>query len=446
MLDTEKSGSKVKPLHSGMFRCTMLAAIMAISLTPATVLSDPLTLSKLEEKLSSSLRLKAMETQIDYAQHLLRQEQAKSGMQISGRMDVGHHRQIVTDSLTRNYNALQPHIGLSYPLLGGRAQQLESIKSAQTQSRLNSIELENVRRQLLHLLRYQYILYWQYSQAEQLADQYVDSLTSNKPAAVKMHEKGMWTDSEHLHYDNERIAAQDEQQRFRALKRVALNTMHSILSQSMDSFQPSQPDLPPICLSSTALNQSAERHSAELKKLNAQLEALAYNREIDAGSSLNAGLHLGMSYVDEYASDKRGYAATAGVSINMPAGFQEAERANKDRLNAAVMVNRTMTEQAHLDLQLSTAQAYENLKLAQSRLEVTRSQAQTAREALRESRLQFDRVPYPVFNELILKISREYQASMAEIESSSQMLQKTSDLLLLAPDSCAANDRSPKMS
>ncbi len=167
MTQKKVTAGKTTPFRQNSL--TMLAAMLVTIFNRQRQYFPTFALSKLEEKLSSSLRLKAMETQIDYAQHLLRQEQAKSGMQISGRMDVGHHRQIVTDSLTRNYNALQPHIGLSYPLLGGRAQQLESIKSAQTQSRLNSIELENVRRQLLHLLRYQYILYWQYSQAEQLA-------------------------------------------------------------------------------------------------------------------------------------------------------------------------------------------------------------------------------------------------------------------------------------
>ncbi|MFH1493685.1 MAG: TolC family protein [Pseudomonadota bacterium] len=436
MLDTSKGDSRIKPLGLAKLRITMLAAMLGTIFEPLAALADSLPLSKLEDRIASSLHLKAKEIQIGYAQHLIRQEQAKEGMQIAGRLDAGHHRQIVTNSLTRNYNALQPYVGLSYPLLGGRAQQLEATKTAQTQLLLNSIELDAARLHLLHQLRKQYTLYWQYSQAEQLTGQYVETLAANQPAASKLHEKGMWTGSEHLRFNNELATARDEQQRFRALQRVALNTMYSILGQRIDAFQPIQPDIPQICLSSANLTQSAERHSAELKHLKAQREALLYNREIDAGSSLNASLHLGVSYVDEFASDRRGYAATGGVSIHMPAGFQEAERANKDRLNAAVMVNRTLDDQARLDLQLNTAQAFENHRLAQTRLEVIKSQAQTARESLREVQMQFDRVPQPVFQELMQKTSLEYQAALAEIEGQSQLLQRTSDLLLLAPDSC----------
>lgn len=441
MLDTSKGGSKIKPLCSGKFRRTMLATMLGALLAPAMLLADPLPLSKLEDRLASSLRLKAAENRITYAQHLLRQEQAREGAQISGRLDAGHHRQIVTNNLTRNYDALQPHVGLSYPLLGGRAQQLEATKTAQTQLQLNSIELDEARFHSLHQLRNQYLLYWQYHQAEQLSGQYVDSLTASQPAAAKLHEKGMWTESEYLRFNNELAAAQDELQRFRALQRVAMNAMHSILGQPVEGFQPIQPDLPQLCLSSAALNQSAERHSPALKNLHAQREALLYNREIGAGSSLNANLHLGVSYVDEFSSDRRGYAATGGVSVNMPAGFQEAERANKDRLNAALMVNRTLIEQARLDIQLNTAHAFENLRLAQSRLEVTTGKAKTARESLREAQLQFDRVPQPVFQALMQQITNAYQAAMAEIADRVQVLQKTSDLLLLAPDSCNESGR-----
>lgn len=53
-----------------------------------------------------------------------------------------------------------------------------------------------------------------------------------------------------------------------------------------------------------------------------------------------------------------------------------------------------------------------------------------------QTRMQFDRLPHPVFNELIQKTSQEYLSSLAEIESQSLLLQKTADLLLLAPDSC----------
>lgn len=431
--------SRARAINSHALRYALLASAICITLAQSAF-SGTLPLSILEEKLASSLRLKALETQIDYAHHVLRQEKAKEGMQITGKLDIGHHRQIVTNSLTRDYNALQPHIGLTYPLLGGRAQQLEAIKSAQTQTWLNSIELEEVRRQLLHELRSQYILYWQYSQAEQLTGKYLESLNANKPAADKMHEKGMWTGSEFLHFNTELTAAREEQQRFQSQQRMALNAMHSILGSGMEIFQPVRPELPALCLSSIKLNLSAEKHSANLRKLNAQLEALVYSREIGAGSSVNADLHLGMAYIDEYSGNRRGYAATAGVSINMPASFQEAERANRDRLNAAIVVNRTMVEQERLNIQLSTAQAYENLKLAESRLYLLQAQAQTAREALRESRMQFEQMPYPVFNELILKITQEYQASMSETESNGQMLQRTGDLLLLAPDSCASTD------
>lgn len=411
--------------------------MLGLLLVPLAARAEILPLSKLEDRLSSSLRLKALESQINYAQQLLRLEQSREGMQISGRLDVGHHRQIVTDNLTRNYNALQPHVGLSYPLLGGRAQQLEAIKAAQTQIQLNSIELDDARRHLQHQLRNQYTLYWQYIQAERLTGQYLNSLSANAPAARKLHEKGMWTDSENQRYNNGLAAARDELQRFRALQRVALNTLHSILGQSIIAFEPTQPDFPQLCLSSAELTQSAQRHSVDVRKLGSQREALLYNREIGAGSSVNADLHLGVSYIDEYANDRRGYAATAGVSINMPANFQEAERANWDRLSAAVVVNRTLDEQARLDIQLGTEQAFENIKLARNKLEATKIEAQTARESLREAKMQFDRVPYPVFHELMQKISQEYQASLAEIEGQSQLLQRTSDLLLLAPDSCA---------
>jgi outer membrane protein TolC len=432
--------SKTTANNKSALRLEMLAALLSMFLAPPAAFAEPLPLAELEGRLASSLRLKALETQIDYAQHVLRQQQSREGVQISGRLDAGHYRQIVTNNLTRNYDALQPHIGLSYPLLGGRAQQLEATRAAQTQATLNSIDFDDTRRQLLHQLRKQYTLYWQYSQSEQLTAQYLESLRANEPAASKLHEKGMWTGSEFLHFNNSLAAARDELQRFRALQRMALNAMHSILGQSIGAFQSVQPDFPPPCHSSAGLNRSAERHSAELRKLDAQREALVYNREIGAGSNVNADLHLGLGYTSELANDRQGYAATAGVSISMPAGFQEAERANRDRLNAAVMVNQMLGEQARLDLQLNTAQAYENLKLAQNRLEVAKSQAQTAREALRESRMQFDRVPHPVFNELMQKVSQEYQAALTEIESRSQSLQRTGDLLLLAPDSCAEAD------
>lgn len=432
--------AKTTANNKSALRHAVLAAVLGATMASTAAFAEALPLPELEGRLASSLRLKALETQIGYAQHVLRQQQSREGMQISGRLDAGHHRQIVTNTLTRNYDALQPHIGLSYPLLGARAQQLEATRAAQTQTTLSSIDFDDTRRQLLHQLRQQYTLYWQYNQAEQLAARHLESLSANEAAASKLLEKGMWTGSEYLHFNNSLAAARDELQRFRALQRMALNTMYSIVGQRIDAFQPAQPDFPQLCLSSEKLNRSAERHSAELRKLAAQREALVYNREIGAGSNVHADLHLGVGYTSELANDRQGYAATAGVSISMPAGFQEAERANRDRLNAALVVNQMLGEQARLDLQLDTAQAYENLQLAQNRLETAKSQAQTAREALREAKMQFERVPHPVFNELMQKISQEYQAAMTEIESRSQSLQRASDLLLLAPDSCAGAD------
>lgn len=412
----------------------VLWVALCATLPPQMAHAEPL--SKLEGRLSDSFRLKAADAQVDYAKHLLSQETNKEGLQIIGRLDVGHHRQVVTDDLSRSYDAISPRLGLSYPLFGSRARQLESVMDAQTQLHLNTFDFDEVRRTLLYDLRRTYILAWQYQQQAQLAERHVEALAAKEAAARKLHEKGVWTEGNYLQFSSTLAAARDDVTRFRGLQQLAMNAVRTTLSQLALEFKPEQPDLPPVCLSYPELSMSAQRHSTALRKLEAKLQALKYNQEIEAGSSVNSDVHLGVVYVNEFSGSRSGYQAAAGVSISMPANFQEANRANRDRLNAAVLVQRSLIDQARLDLQAAIRAAMENFQLAKNNLDVTQEQAKANREALREVSLQFDRVPQVIFDVLIQKMSADYQAALAELKVRGEVYMKTSDLLLLAPDSC----------
>lgn len=417
-------------------------SIWLTAIPPSFADTPIMTLPALEDKIASSLRLKAATSQIDYARHLLRQEQAKEGAQIYAGLDVGRHRQIVTDDLTRTYSAIAPHVGLRYPLLGGRTQQLKAVQDARTQVKVSSIELEENTRNTQYAIRNEYVGLWQLHQAEKLTQQYVDRFSSMANAAEKLREKGLWTDSNYLQFAGDLAAAREGLKRFHVMQKVAVNNIRSIVGPDLPEFKPISPGFPAICPSNANLAQSVEKNSPSLRKLGAQLESLLYERNVGAGSSMHADVHLNLATHDEYTTGRRGYAATVGASINMPANFQEAERANLDRMSSAVITNRTLSDQTRLDLQASSMQALENFHLAQRKLEVSQKQATAAHEAMREAQMQFDRVPRAMMSEVLQKLTLDYQSSLRELEDQGDLFRRTNDILLIAPDTCSVKGES----
>lgn len=383
--------------------------------------------------------MKAASVQVDYAKHDLRQEQAKEGAQLYAGIDAGHYKQIVTSDLTRTYNAATPSVGISYGLLGTRSKQLEAIQTARTEVEVNSITLEDTQRGVLHDLRKAYALVWQYHRQSRIADTYLEALTSRSAAADKLRQRGLWTDSDYLQFKSTVAAAQADVQRFHALERTYVGAMRAILGSAFVDFTPLDPEMPKLCPAIANLDQSARQNSALLKKFAAELEALAYDKSINAGSSVDSNVHAGLNGVDEVSTGRRGYSGIVGVSIAMPANFREADQANMDKLNAATIANRALDDQARQDLRAQIEEALENYHVAMGQIAISEERVKAAREALREVKRQFDLVPRPMFDELVKLSTLEYAASLQETEDRGTAFVRVADLLLLAPDSCSVS-------
>lgn len=417
--------------------CAVMASLLSQEPPAAYAEEATVSLSTLEEKIPSALQIQAADAQVEYTRHLVHQEESKEGLQLFGGVDAGRHRDVVTETVTRNYSSAVPKIGISYPLLGGRAQLLESSQNARTQLQLNSIDLEVDRLQLLWELRKNYILYWQYQLEQQLTEKHVAELSDREAAARRLVNRGLWTQSDYLQFTSDLATARNDLNQFITAQRDALNGMRTVVGENLPGFLSIQPELPQACTNPADLYKSAENHSGDLKKLQAQLDNIKYDQNLTTGRSITSDVHLMAVYSNEFTTAKYGYAAIVGAQVNMPLHFMEADDANADKLNAATIQNGVLVDQARSTLHLKVQDALEDYQQAQQKVDATTAAEKAADEGLRESKLRFENVPQPLFGELVQKIISEYHTSLADVEARSNVALRANDMLLLAPDKCA---------
>ncbi len=427
--------SRTIPRRMGVHHAILIAALTQ---APFTARADEATVSlpTLEEKIPATLQIQAATAQLQASQHLVHERESREGLQLGAGLDAGRHRDVVTSTVNYSYSNVVPRVGISYPLLGARAQLLESSQEARLQRDINSADLESQRLQLLWDLRKNYILYWQYLQQQVLTEKHVTELSNMEGAAKRLLNKGLWTQSDYLQFSSDLATARNNLSQFDTMKRDSLNDMRVVIGINVPGFTPVQPEFPNLCAATPDIYQSAEAHSSNLKKLKAQLDDVKFDQDLTSGRAINSDIHLQASYNNELNASRYGYAVVVGAEVSMPLHFMEADDANADKLNAATMQNSALTEQARAGLHLKVQDALEDYRQAQQKVEATDAAEKAADEALRESRLRFENVPQPLFGELVQKIIQEYHAALTDIEAKSTVALRANDLMLLAPDSC----------
>ena len=124
--------------------------------------------------------------------------QAGSGAQLFGGAGVDNAREAVTDTLSRDYQRTQMHLGVRWPLLGTRAAQQRTVDDAQhavEQSRLRRLQMEN---EAVLAVRRAYVRHLRSVERIRLADAFLRVRAEAQEQLASRHAAGVLLEADRL--------------------------------------------------------------------------------------------------------------------------------------------------------------------------------------------------------------------------------------------------------
>ena len=243
-------------------RHTLIALLACICAGPqgaAAHASPPVSLTQLEDRaraFAPSARL--AQADVTVAEQRSAALQAGSGAQLFGGAGVDNAREAVTDTLSRDYQRTQMHLGVRWPLLGTRAAQQRTVDDAQhavEQSRLRRLQMEN---EAVLAVRRAYVRHLRSVERIRLADAFLRVRAEAQEQLASRHAAGVLLEADRLDLGglfNIVQATHDSQSAARDLARAEIERL---TGQPAAAVQTQEPAWPQTCLApgAAALDRS----------------------------------------------------------------------------------------------------------------------------------------------------------------------------------------------
>ena len=359
----------------------------------------------------------------------------KAGLQLFGSNDLGPHHEVVLNQTSRSYFRYGQEVGVRLPILGARSLQQQDIVQASAAEGIARLDFQAAHLQLVGRARSGYVAYWSARQQQRVAQGFMRQLAAQRSAAFALRKGGFWTSADALAYSGLREAAELDLSQARVDANNALRELSVVTAAPVGPFVPQEPPYATCALSPGRVVPTALATDVDLLKIAVQraqaTQLAALQRWVGYDANVNLGI---LSSID--APGGLGYALLVGSSIALPTHVK-SEREDELRLFASrVKEYDLLAEQRRAELTASIQTAIANRIEAENQLRRARSNERATAEALREAQVRMTYLAPNTLTDVLTRTQTAYQARRDASTALSAVLERTNDLLLLAPSAC----------
>lgn len=319
----------------------IVAFALVALLGPATAAADVVGLDALLSQSSKALNILVAETEFVSAQEDVKREKALRGWRVELAGGFGNTREIIDETRTREYEALQTKISLSYPLLGAYAKQAREIEMANGKAEMKRIKRDAALRIAQLRIEDLYAVYWGAQEALETVDAYLDSESRIGPRGDADSE-----DTETLEALAGYTKARAERTRLARRRDEARARLEQLTDRTLRDFVALGVQLPSV----PALDESKlQEDHPELATMRAQHAALRDQLDDAVWWGIDADFNITQTTTTDRDDGQAGNGLFANVVVSMPLTFYRAGVAERRRLLADM-------ELIALDLQAKSAE------------------------------------------------------------------------------------------
>jgi hypothetical protein len=148
------------------------------------------TLRALEARITDALAVQVAEAELARSQGVVGQTARRDGA-VYGSGGIADSVEVVDVGRTRSFQALTGSLGLRYPLFGSRLREELALLGAQTELKVAGTRRELAHREVLRVLRQQFVSYWKHQRRIALSQAFAEQEREIGDFLFKRQQKGL---------------------------------------------------------------------------------------------------------------------------------------------------------------------------------------------------------------------------------------------------------------
>jgi outer membrane protein TolC len=362
---------------------------------------------------------------LDSANYALERDRAKKGWRAFSSFGYANIHDVIDVGQTRDYDALQGRVGLSYPLLGSYEKDVRDIDASAGKVQEKSVRAEAARALAGLMLESAYADYWAAQDSLTIVNAYLASEPVVMPGLRMRRQQHLMLESDSLAKQQEYDEVRSDRLRFERARRQARERLNRMTGRSLGEFEASELDLPAI---------PAMPMDTLLLKY-PDLAAIAANRksmemQLDHSDwyGVDSNVEVSQSGVQDLSASQTGGTLYAGVTLNAPLGVLGARRAERQRIQAEINGLNLRYKERSEELSAQVQNAEETFSQLQSELDSHIHRTQATTQALREAMLRGQALRSPGLESLTGRLHDHYRSALSEIDTRLKRWQAHIDL------------------
>lgn len=406
------------------FRYSLLMAGLIVVTSP-TAHGETLLPKDLAADTDQALKVMLANSELDSAKYELERNRAKKGWRAFANVGYSHINDVVDIGRTRQYDAVQGRVGVSYPLLGSYEKDKRDIDVASGKVAEKTARMDVAHMMAALEMESAYADYWAAQEGLRVADRYLENENALMPNLHVREQNRLMLRSQMLAIQHDYDQARSDRARFERQKHDALNRLKRLTSRDLGEFDARLVELqapPPV-----QMEVLLQKHP-DLAALHAQRQALQEELGHSGWYGVDSNFEVSQAGVQDLTASQTGGATYAGLTLNAPLGIIGARRAERQRLQAEI-TRVQLEERLRGDELTAQVQSTEDAsRQMMDGIESAGSRTKAAAEALREGALRSRTLGSQNLETISTRLHDYYTAALADIEARTKAWQANIDL------------------
>jgi outer membrane protein TolC len=376
---------------------------------------EVVTLPTLERLVENAPELRLAMSDARYASAKIASHRSLNAPQFTVSTSGGRYRELVTNTLIRNYNGADLNFGVRVPVFGGYAEQ-GAFAQLGDELTARRFDVEEARLSVLHELRERYVDYWISVRRLEVTRKYLTSEPEVEGAVALRVRSGLSLRGEGLQSLAGYALAKSNVAHFAHDATAALDEMRRLTGLALTEFRPVEPVVTTGCHTREDFIQTTLAASPGLAMLQQQLDE---SRRFAAGrgSALQGTVTLTQGLVAQQGAQGAGRSTAVGFDLAIP--FDSAAVVSTQRAVQAARADdiaaRLKYETEHLRAEADDA--WNDIAAAEVDVRVAENRIDTTRELMRESMLRYGSMASDTVEKVQVNRLGFYQSLLGKLDS-----------------------------
>ncbi|WP_456450936.1 TolC family protein [Hydrogenimonas sp.] len=345
------------------------------------------TLDRLEKEVRKAPEARLAQAELQLHESLLTREEALDGVEFFGSAAVGRYKDLVDEDSIWYHTGGRFLGGLSYPLLGSRAQkEMAVLKAKASVEEKRLLEKETLRRTLLEL-RSAYIGYWSAMQKVELAEASLAHEEETEAMLWKRVEAGLLLASDAIDVESQFLRARRMLQKSRQAAARNLAALRTLTGDKLSPFVPYVPRLPVPAFRSPHFYTRALERDPMVALYRSRFAHALEGAKKGAYRVIESDVRLVGFVNPEFDTSRQGDGVEISFNIRLPLSWNRAVESQKRADAVAVQKALLALKKAGQERLMALQEAVRAFETAEENHRYALSRLQAAKSYLREMEL-----------------------------------------------------------